>query len=483
MTKYLTRRDVLKSAGSLAAAVAGSQLFAAPAILAAANPSRKLNVAAIGCGGRGLYMSGLNPALNYVALAEPDGNNLAQALKNLAAGAEKAGVKGFDPAKIKTFSDYRTLFDKAQKEIDLVLIATPDHQHACPAMRAIQLGKHVYCEKPLVHHIAEARALGEAARQSSVVTQMGNQGSGTGGHQTLAEWLEAGAIGKLKEVYAWHIFANRFGGSLPKPEPQPVPKGLDWEAWLGPASERPFSAIYRPWHGWCDFGTGSLGGWGTHVMDAICFALKLGYPQRVELLDVGDVSEDRFPRWSTVRYDFPPRGELAPISVSWYEGSKRNTDGTHVGADGKPSKTRPHLPPVFAEIERLDKDLAQKLTNAGNAFVGEKGIICCGSHGGNPVLLPAARRQEFTPPPKKLPRPTGGIMGDFLRACQAGSGQTFSAFATFAGPFLEMLLVGHLAMRAGLNKPVEWDGAKMKCTNLPDLNQYVQREYRKGWTL
>jgi predicted dehydrogenase len=452
-------------------------------VLRAAKPGRKLNVAAIGCGGRGLYMSGLHPELNYVALAEPDAGNLQRALARLEAGAQKAGVQDFDPARIKTFSDYRAMYDQAHKDIDLVLIATPDHQHACPSMTAIKLGKHVYCEKPLVHHIAEARILGQAAAQSPVVTQMGNQGSGTGGHQALAEWLAAGAIGRLREVHAWHIFASRFGGSMPTPTPQPVPAGLDWEAWLGPAAARPFSSVYRPWHGWCDFGTGSLGGWGTHVMDAVCFALQLGYPQQVELLDVGDVSDDRFPRWSTVRYDFPSRGDLAPISVFWHEGSKPDTDGSHKGPDGKPTQTRPHLPPVFAEIQRQDPELAKRLSGAGNVFVGEEGMICCGSHGGSPVLLPVARRQQFTPPAPTLPRPSGGIMGDFLRACQAGGGATFSGFASFSAPFMEMLLVAHLAMRAGLNNPVQWDGVNMQCTNRPELNEYVAREYREGWSL
>lgn len=483
MTRLLSRREVLKGAGSLAAAAAAAQCFAAPAVLADRRATKKLNVAAIGCGGRGLYMNGLNRELNYVVLAEPDAGNLSNALKKLADGAQKAKLKDFDPARIKTFSDYRAMYDKMHKEIDLVLIATPDHQHACPSMMAIKLGKHVYCEKPLVHHIAEARALGEAARQAKVVTQMGNQGSGTGGHQTLAEWLAAGAIGKLKEVHAWHSFANRFGGSMPKPEPEPVPKGLDWEAWLGPARKRPFSSVYRPWHGWCDFGTGSLGGWGTHSMDAVCFALKLGYPDRVELIDVGDTSEDRFPRWSTVRYDFPKRGEKPPISIFWHEGNKPNSDGSQKDSSGKPTQTRPNLPAVFAQLAQMDKKLAKDRINAGNLFVGEKGMICCGSHGGAPVLLPESRRMEFTLPPKTLLRPTGGIMGDFLSACKAGSGPTFSGFASFSGPFLEMLLVGHLAMRAGLNKPVEWDGVSMKSTNRPELNQYVTREYRKGWTL
>jgi hypothetical protein len=483
MSRRLTRRHMLRSTASFAAAGAAASFFPVPAALADAQANEKLNVAAIGCGGRGLYRQGLRPDLKFVALAEPDGGNLQRAMKRMAEGAEKAGLKSFDPARLNTFPDYRPMYDKAHKDIDLVLIATPDHQHACPTMTAIELGKHVYTEKPLVHHISEARALGEAATKASVATQMGNQGSGTGGHQTTAEWLAAGAVGKLREVHAWHIFASRFGGSMPDPEPQPVPDDLDWNAWVGPAEMRPFNSVYRPWHGWCDFGTGSLGGWGTHVMDSPCFALKLGYPDRVELLEVGDVSDTRFPRWSTVRYDFPKRGELAPISVFWHEGSKPNTDGSYKDSKGNPTKTRPHHPAVFEEIERLDPELARRRRNAATVYVGDKGIIVCGSHGGGPVLLPASRREEFTPPPARLPRPQGGIMGDFLTACHAGGGPTFSGFGTFSGPFMEMLLVGHLAMRAGLNRPVEWDGAAMKCTNRPELNQYVDWPYREGWSL
>ncbi len=480
MTQRITRRDVLKGAGALAAAAA-AQTIHVPALVADVRSSGGLNVAAIGCGGRGLYRQGLHPQLNYVALAEPDQGNLSGALKALTDGAEKENIKGFDAGRIKTFNDYRPMFDQMADKIDLLLIATPDHQHACPTMIAIELGKHVYCEKPLVHHISEARALGEAARGSKVVTQMGNQGSGTGGHQTLAEWIDAGAIGKVKEAYAWHVFASRFGGSMPKPEPQPVPEGFDWDAWLGPAPARPFNSVYRPWHGWCDFGTGSLGGWGPHMMDAVYYGLHLGHPRRVELIAVDDTSEDRFPRHSTVRYDFPRPGQQPPVPVFWYEGSVPNSDGSYKDASGQPTKTRPHHPPVMAEIARMDRRLAQRVNGAGSVIVGEKGMICCASHGGAPVLLPRSRREEFTLPEKKLPRPEGGIMGDFLRACFAGGGATFSGFGTFSGPFMEALLTGHLAMRAGLNNPVEWDGVQMKCTNLPDLNRFVHRDYRSGW--
>ena len=486
MPQEPTRRDALKKTGALAAAVACSRLSHGPAVLADAHPSSRLNVALIGCGGRGRsYLPGLMRraaagVVNVAALADCDEGSLGRAVRAVSQNAEKSKVKGFDPAKVKTFTDYRSMYDKIAGEIDAVLIATPDHQHACPSMMAIQLGKHVYCEKPLVHHIYEARALGEAARKAKVATQMGNQGSGTGNHQTLAEYLEAGAIGKVLEVHGWHGFHSRFGGSMPKPKPQPVPKGLDWDAWLGPATARPYSAVYRPWHGWCDFGTGSLGGWGTHVMDAICFALKLGHPKAVELVQVEDPSEDRFPRHATVRYDFPQRGELPPISVFWYDGSKPNTDANVKARDGKPVSRVANYPELHATIR---KEHGRKLGNAGSIFVGEKGMICCGSHGGAPVILPEARRKEFKPPPRKLPRPSGGIMGDFFGACKKGGGPTFSGFDTFAGPFLEMLSVGHLAMRAGLRKPVQWDGANMTPTNMPALARLVKREYRKGWTL
>jgi predicted dehydrogenase len=475
MMPRVTRRDVLKGTAALAATAA---ISTGPAIGAVGDG--KLRIALIGCGGRGRSFLPAICQHRLVALADPDQGSLNAALQSVSQRAESLGID--DPARIKTYSDYRQMFDTIHKDIDAVFIATPDHQHACPSMMAIKLGKHVFCEKPLVHHIGEARVLGQAARESQVVTQMGNQGSGTGGHQTLAEYLQAGAIGALREVHGWHVFASRFGGSMAPPPPEPVPQGLNWDAWLGPAAERPYSSVYRPWHGWCDFGTGSLGGWGTHVLDAIYFALKLGPPSAAELIDVLDPSEDRFPRASTVRYDFPQRGDLSPISVYWYEGAKPNVDGLHKGPDGKPTQTMPHRPELAAEIERQSGKAVGSI-GAGSIFVGERGMIFCGSHGGAPVIFPESRRAEFTVPPRELPRAAGGITGDFFAACAAGGGPTFSGFDTFAGPFLEMCLVGHLAMFAGLNRPVQWDGVNLRCTNRPELDQFVKREYRAGWTL
>ena len=201
------------------------------------------------------------------------------------------------------------MFDKIEKQIDAVFVVTPDHQHANPSLRAIKSGKHVYTEKCLTHDISEARILGDAARQSKVVTQMGNQGSGTGNHQLLAEYIQAGAIGKVSEVHAWCGWRPmRFGCRMDYPEGDlaEMPE-VHWSEWLGPAKERFYSDYFRcEWYGWFDFATGSLGGWGTHVLDAVFFALKLKYPTSVELVEASELSDDRFPRHATIRFDFPP---------------------------------------------------------------------------------------------------------------------------------------------------------------------------------
>ena len=311
---------------------------------------------------------------------------------------------------------------------------------------AIQHGKHVFCEKPLTHNIAEARILGQAARKSKVATQMGNQGLGAGGDQALAEFLEAGAIGTVTEVHTWHGFGDRFGGSFPRPPAEPVPEGMHWDDWIGAAPYREYhDKIERVkakkkdkdvvedrcyWHGYHDFGTGSLGGWGTHMWDAIGFALKLTYPTTVEVLKMEDASDERFPMLTTIRFDFPAAGKRPALKVFWYEGGH---------------------------------------------------VITVGSHGAAPVIVPEERRKEFTPPPQTLPRYKGGIWADFVRAAKAGGPRCVSDFADFSGPLLEAMYVGHLAMRAGIGKKVEWDAPNMKCTNMPDLNQYVGRTYRKGW--
>jgi len=482
MTGRSNRRDFLKKTAVLAAA-AGVQLARGPIVLGEGSPSAKLGMVLIGCGGRGTTAHLPNLARERLAaVVDCDENQSAKALQWLKDNAEKLKLENLDLSKVRAFTDYRRLFDELHKEFDAVVIATPDHQHALPCMMAIQRGKHVFCEKPLTHNIHEARVLGEAARRAGkVATQMGNQGLGTGGDQALAEYLQAGAIGRVTEVHTWHGFGDRFGGSFPRPPGEPVPAGLHWDEWIGPAPHRDYHKRCHPgyWHGYKDFGTGSLGGWGTHVWDAIDFALKLGYPASVEVLQMDDASDERFPILTTIRFDFPARGNRPALKLFWYEGCR--VKGKKLGPEeDNEDVSGINRPRLAAEIE---KKYGRKLGGAGSLLVGEKGVMYASSHGAAPRIVPEEKHKEFPVPTQTLPRVKGGIWGDFLRACKDGGAAPISNFADFAGPLLEAMYVGHLAVRAGIGKKVEWDGPNMKCTNLPELNPYVKRECRKGWAL
>jgi len=483
MSDRLTRRRLLKKTALLAGAAAGAALARAPLVRAAASPNSKLGFVLIGCGSRGTAAHLPKCAEErLVAVVDVDENQAAKALKYLRDNAEKFKLAPADIPKVKVFTDYRRMFDDFSASFDAVVIATPDHQHALPCTMAIQRGKHVYCEKPLTHNIREARALGDLARKSSVATQMGNQGLGTGGDQALAEYLQAGAIGAVREVHTWHGFGDRFGGSFERPPAEPVPPGLHWDEWIGPAPFRNYHKRLHPtyWHGYHDFGTGSLGGWGTHVWDAIDFALKLGCPASAEVLEMKDASDERFPLLTTIRYEFPARGRRPALTLCWYEGSRAK--GAAVGPDAdNEDTTGVNRPRLAAEIE---KQHGRKLGGVGTIFVGEKGIMHAGSHGAAPRIVPEEKHKAFPVPAQTLPRIKGGIWADFLRACKEGPGApaAISNFASFAAPLLEAMYVGHLAMRAGVGRKVLWDGPSMKCTNMPELNRYVGRENRKGWT-
>jgi len=483
MAGRCNRRGFLKSTALLAAAAAGAQLVRGPTVLAAGSSNPKLRMVLIGCGGRGTSAHLPYLAMEHLAaVVDVDENQSAKSLKFLKDSAAKFKLDDPDITKVKTFTDYRHMFDDFQKEFDAVVIATPDHQHALACKMAIERGKHVYCEKPLVHNMHEARVLGEIARRGKVATQMGNQGLGVGGDQALAEYLQAGAIGAVNEVHTWHGFGDRFGGSFPRPPSEPVPAGLQWDTWIGPAPFRDYHKRCHPgyWHGYHDFGTGSLGGWGTHVWDAIDFALHLGYPTMVEVVKMNDPSDERFPMLTTICYDFPARAGRPALKVFWYEGG--HVKGSDVGPEsGNEDTTGANRPKLAAEIE---KKYGRKLGNAGSLFVGEKGVMHAGSHGAAPRIVPEEQHKAFPVPAQTLPRiGKGGIWADFLRACKDPSKPCISDFAAFACPLLEAMYVGHIAMRAGAGKKVEWDGPNMKCTNMPELNKYTGREPRKGWEL
>ena len=373
----------------------------------------------------------------------------------------------------KTFADYREMFDKMHGRIDAVVVATPDHHHAPASMTAIKLGKHVYCEKPLAHSIYEVRQLSLAAQQHKVATQLGNQGRAEDDWRQMCEWIWAGAIGNVQEAHVWTDRAGTAqrawwpqGGPRPAGA-DPPPAGLNWDLWLGPAPLRPYLGnykqgkfkgrpVYQPfaWRGWWDFGTGALGDMGCHLLDALFSVLKIKHVEAVELVkDSGDGTPEMFPTSSIIRWDVPGQAGAAPCKVFWYDGG--------------------YLPP------RQVADLGPQEEYPTNAFVlvGQQGKISSESG-----LLPAERRKQFKIPKPSIPRCPSNHFAEWVAACKGGR-PPFSNFADHGGPLSEMVLLGNLAIRAGAGRKLLWDGPNMKCANLPAVNQFLRRPYRKGWTL
>lgn len=406
------------------------------------SPSEKLNIAGIGVAGRGAGDIGEVSSENIVALCDVDFRHAAGTFKKY--------------PKARQYRDFRKMLDKENKNIEAVVVATPDHTHAVAAMTAIKMGKHVYCEKPLAHDIYEVRQLTEAAREHKVATQLGNQGQASEGTRLVCEFIWDGAIGPVREVHSW---CNRpispRGMDRPKDTP-PVPEGLSWDLWLGTAPERPYHPCYLPftWRGWWDFGTGVLGDIGCHQFVSIFRALKLGYPTSVEACTSG-VNSETAPLASIVRYEFPARGDLPPVKLTWYDGGL--------------------MPPRPAELED-----GRRFGNADdNLYVGDKGKIL--GH----RLIPESRSKEYGKPPQVLPR-SPGHHKEWLRACKGGppAGSNFE----LSGLMAEVVLLGNIAVRMGQQLyekglRLYYDGPNMRITNMPEANKYIQREYRKGWTL
>ncbi|MDR2850046.1 MAG: Gfo/Idh/MocA family oxidoreductase [Verrucomicrobiota bacterium] len=423
-------------------------------------PSGRLNIAGIGVGGQG----GANIAKcaeteNITALCDVDANYAAHTFKK--------------HPQATVYTDYRELLDKEAKNIDAIVIATPDHTHAAIAMACMKAGKHIYVQKPMAYSVGEARAMTEAARANKVITQMGNQGRSGDGVRMVCEWIWAGAIGHVREVHAW---TNRpvwpQGIEIGRPaETPPVPAGLDWDRWLGPAPARPYHPSYHPrnWRAWCDFGTGSLGDLGCHVMDCVYWSLKLKYPVSVE----GNIStywgdfwkktepkNEQFPRSSIVRYKFPEREGLPPVSLTWWDGG-----------------LQPPRPEELEEGRKMGDD------DGGVLFIGDTGKLVCGCYGRSPRLIPETAMKAFERPAKSIERVPGGEAGhekNWLQAVRDGK-QAISHF-DYSGPFAEMVLLGNLAVRFP-ERRLLWDGAAMKVTNDTDAQAFVTRSYRDGWTL
>ena len=470
MKTALTRRSFVKRT-----ALAAGVLSAAPFnILHAANAGDKIRCVQIGCGGRG--MSHLNATLNehLVAIVDVDEKRPPIVKKLLT-------DRGRDAAKVQEFTDYRKLFDKLGKEFDAVFIATPNHQHALPSMIAMQMGKHVYCEKPVCHSIGEARAMRAMAAKSKVATQMGNQGHCEEGYRRLCEYIWAGTIGKVTETHSWTNRAN--GGEGPRPPKEPVPAGIHWEEWIGPATYRDFHSDLHPhsWHGWHDFGNGSIGNMGCHVLDGVFWALKAEHPTSIEVEAMRGGSDERYPMGSRVRWDVPARGDMAALKVYWYEGLKQDAVGRPTGNLRQVVGDDRNFPPLLHELRTKYPDEELDRGDSGTLYVGEKGVIFTGTYGDKMHIVPYAKMEETPAPPKTLPRPKS-IFIDFLDAVRAGKTETAVDF-DYGTRLTEFAILGNLAMKAGAGKKVEWDGPNMKVKNLPELNAFVKRTPRKGWTV
>jgi len=432
MSRARTRREFLQQSALAAGGLwaGGSRAFARtqPA-------NEKLGIAVIGIGGQGAW--NLNRVAGEAIVALCD---VHESRKEVIENRERF-------ARAKFYNDFRRVFDR--KDIDAVLIATPDHTHAPAAMMALKAGKHVYCEKPLTHSVYEARLVAETAAGLRRVTQMGTQIHAGGNYRRVVEVIRTGAIGAVGQVHVWVGRAWSGGGDRP-PETPPIPAGLHWDLWLGPAPYRPYHPAYVPtkWRGWWDFGGGTLADMACHYMDLAHWALELRHPGIIEAQGPPAHPESA-PPWMIVRYEYPARKELPPVTLTWYQGEKR--------------------PPHFAQGQ---------LPEWGNGvlFVGERGMLLADY--GKYVLLPEKEFADFKPPDPFIPESIGHHL-EWIEACK-GRGTTTCNF-DYSGALTETVLLGNVAYRCG--EKLEWDARGLKATNAPEAMKFVRRSYRPGWAL
>lgn len=440
----------------------------------AADTAKPLRVAMIGCGGRGITMLPAFCKERVVALVDPDHRQLDSALGTLRKLA--APTDG-----VKTFADYRKLFDGMGKELDAVVIAAPNHQHALPALLALRKGLHVYLEKPMTLTIDEARQVAAEARRQGVATQLGQHGHATEGTRRLCEYVWAGAIGQVREVICWSDRANGLPGGG-RPSPLPVPQGLDWDTWIGPAPFRDYHAgLHRhSWHRWCDFGNGSIGNMGSHIIDPVYWALKLGSPVAVEAEEIAGGGEEFYPVSARIRWDFPAREGMPPVKLYWYDGLAKGQPHNNqtVGNIDCVHREFTNRPPRVVELE---KKYGRDFGSNGSILIGDKGIMTIGQHGDGCRMVPEEAHRAYPVPDKVLPRIKGTHQDDFLRACRGG--EPASSNFDYACPLTEIVLLGDLAMRAGEGKRIDWDGPGMRCKNRPELDRFLKVACRDGWRM
>jgi len=454
-------------------------------------PSEKLNIACIGVGSQGTRVMMdflMQPDVQIVSVCDVNressdysewgANEIRNRQRRLLGDANwgsdwKGCVCGREPARrlieayysrstptgkyrgCTAYNDYRELLEK-ERDIDAVIVGTPDHSHAMISLAAMRKGRHVYCQKPLTHSVEEARRMAEVAREAKVATQVATGNQASEATRLLAEWIGAGAIGPVRRVINWSSRPFWPQGLNRAENEEPVPDGLDWDLWVAPALPRPYNHVYLPfvWRGWFDFGTGALGDMGCYSFDTIFRVLKLGPPLSVEASSTQTFKET-FPLASIIHFSFPGRGDMPPVKLTWYDGG-----------------LKPARPEELEEAREMGQG------NEGLFFVGDAGTIMCGFAGENPQLIPESKMRAFQPPPQTLPR-SPGHEREWLDACKGGPAP--GAHFGFAGPVTEALLLGNVALRAG--KKIYWDSDNMKVVNAPDAQALVRDVYRPGWSL
>lgn len=447
-------------------------------------PSDKLNIAAIGAGGKGasdIFNASVNGRENIVALCDVDFS-----------GSAKTSVERFPKAKL--YADFRKMLEK-EKSIDAVTISTPDHVHGPAAAAAMSLGKHVYVQKPMTHNIREARMLTEMARTQKVVTQMGNQGGSNPLLGMVQKWIDSGVMGKISKVQIW---TNRpvwpQGGEMPAPNPSLKPDALDWDLWLGPAPNKPYTPNLHPfsWRGWWDYGTGALGDVGCHLIDIPFRTLGLKYPTDAEC-SVGSVFSQM---WTP---DYHPEGCPASSFITLHFGAteKSKSPIEMTWSDGG-------IKPSHPEIIPPNQDIGGKNSENGVLIIGEKGIISTNINDSSPLMPKLYLNDgttDFGPEVEDMPEPEYGHQRKWVDACKAGFNSKehlgLTSSFDYAGPMTETVLMGNLAIRSYMlrkdnaegkkeffaRKKLLWDGENMRITNLEEANQFVGRTYREGWAI
>ncbi len=469
-----TRRSFLKKSSAAGLAVSA---FGFPSILHAQNKGDKLKIAMIGVGGINGSHAGMIKGAGDIVMAYCD----VDTSKYGNYEANKADPNWKDA---KGFQDYRKMFDEVGKTFDAVMIGTPDHHHYPATALAMSAGKHCYTQKPLTHTVWEAREIQKAAESKKLVTQMGNHGHANEGNRRIYEFVNSGMLGDITEI---HCVSNRpiwpQGGPRPTGE-DPIPAGMDWDLWIGPAPMRPFKKdVYHPfnWRGFLDFGGGALADMACHTMDSIFMSMNPGYPEAVEVLEVNGQSDDMFPKGCILRWTFGPgklpNGKDRPgFIVYWYDGKLKNEKGEDALALERVAKA------IGEEKLRMPDGTLQKIPTSGNVYVGTKeSLLVTGDYGDRSRIIPEVNMQKLGSPPKILERSIGHYQ-EWREACLGNKPMDFpGSNFKYAAPFTETIHLGNVAQRVPAGKKLLWDAKAMAFTNSPEANAFITKKYRAGW--